>query len=86
MNTQDLQLTLGDKVRTAIYFVGGEPVCVVDSMQERIDDKAIAERLVACWNACLGMSTKSLSLMAGNYYGAIQHSRDFQDNPALFNA
>jgi hypothetical protein len=86
MNKKDLQLKLGTKVPTAIYFVNDEPVCVVDSMQERIDDKDVAERLVACWNACLGMSTKSLSLMAGNYYGAIQHSRDHQDNDELFNA
>lgn len=85
MNTQDLQLKLGDKVPTAIYFVSGEPVCVVDSMQELTDDKAVAERLVACWNACLGMSTKSLSLMAGNYYGAVQHSIESQSGAELFN-
>lgn len=86
MNAQDLQLKLGDKVPTAIYFVNDEPVCVVDSMQERTDDKAVAERLVACWNACLGISTKSLSLMAGNYYGAVQHSLKLQADAELFNA
>lgn len=85
MNTQDLQLKLGDKVPTAIYLVSGEPVCVVDSMQELVNDKAVAERLVACWNACLGMSTKSLSLMAGNYYGAVQHSIESQAGAELFN-
>ena len=51
----DFTLTLGTKVPTAIYTSFGEPVCIVDSMRERTDDKAVARRLVACWNACKGL-------------------------------
>lgn len=66
---QDRPLKLGQKVPTAIYTASDEPVCVVDSMHERADDCAVARRLVACWNACQGLSTQSLESMPGNFFG-----------------
>lgn len=71
MDLQDRPLKLGEKVSTAIYTASDEPVCVVDSMQERVDDSAVARRIVACWNACMGISTQSLASMPGHYFGAV---------------
>ena len=71
MNLQDRPLKLGTKVPTAIYTASDEPVCLVDSMQEGTDDREVARRLVACWNACLGMSTANLESMPGHYFGAV---------------
>lgn len=55
-----ITLKLGTKVPAAIYTASDEPVCIVDSMQERSDDKAVAARIVACWNACQGAPTDAL--------------------------
>lgn len=71
MDMNDRPLKLGTKVRTAIYTASDEPVCLVDSMQERTDDGEVARRLVACWNACLGISTANLESMPGHYFGAV---------------
>lgn len=71
MDLRDRPLKLGEKVRTAIYTASDEPVCVVDSMDERADDSAVARRLVACWNTCLGISLESLEAMHAHYFGAV---------------
>jgi hypothetical protein len=44
MSLHDSPLKLGTKVHTAIYTASDEPVCVVDSMQERVDDYSAARR------------------------------------------
>lgn len=64
MSIHNLTLTVGTKVRTAIYTSTGEPVTNVDSMKERTDDADVARRLVACWNALAGMSTEDIEAMA----------------------
>lgn len=78
MDLQDRPLKLGDKVPTAIYTASDEPVCVVDSMQERADDSAVARRLAACWNACMGISVESLEAMYGHYFGAVDAQRKLE--------
>lgn len=75
MELQDRPLKRGVKVPTAIYTASNEPVCIVDSMSELSDDQDVAKRMVACWNACLGIGTNSLELMPGNYFGAIAEER-----------
>lgn len=78
MSLETTTLTIGAKVPTAIYTTTQpvfEPVCIVDSMRERHEDAAMARRLVACWNACLGMSTKALESMPGHYFGAVLEQR-----------
>jgi len=71
----DRPLKIGTKVPTAIYTASDEPVCIVDSMKERTDDAQVARRLVACWNACLGISTEALEAMPGHFFGAIAVQR-----------
>jgi hypothetical protein len=39
------------------------------------EDRENARRLVACWNACLGMSIESLESMPGHYFGAVMAER-----------
>lgn len=63
MNT--IKLKVGSKVPSAIYTDddASAPVCIVYSMGEikgGSTDKSIARRLVACWNACEGISTENL--------------------------
>jgi len=74
----DSPLKIGTKVPTAIYTASDEPVCIVDSMKERTDDAQVARRLVACWNACQGLSTLTLEKigamltpMQGIVFGAL---------------
>lgn len=58
-----LPLTIGAKVASAIYDADGVPVCIIDSMQEasREDERQMARRIVACVNACEGISTENLT-------------------------
>jgi hypothetical protein len=75
MSIDTISLTRGAKVPTAIYTSSAEPVCIVDSMAERKDDSEVARRIVACWNACKGMSIAALESMPGHYFGAAMQSR-----------
>ena len=84
MDLKDRPLKLGIKVPTAIYTASDEPVCVVDSMQERSDDTAVARRIAACWNACLGISTENLESMPGHYFGAV--AAELQRKPRVTTA
>lgn len=72
MSINDRPLKTGSKVRAAIYTASDEPVCIVDSMGELNEDAEVSRRLVACWNACIGLSTRSLEAMPGGFYGALQ--------------
>lgn len=78
MSIDTISLTIGAKVPTAIYTSSAEPVCIVDSMGERKDDADVARRLVACWNACKGMSINSLESMPGHFFGAVMAERKLQ--------
>lgn len=57
------RLKIGRKVPTAIYTSADVPVCIVDTMGEvrgsKVDQE-FARRLVACWNACEGITTDNL--------------------------
>lgn len=75
-NINDRHLKIGTKVPTAIYTASDEPVCIVDSMKERADDAAVARRLAACWNTCLGISTGALEAMPGHFFGAVDAQRN----------
>jgi len=78
MSIDTISLTIGAKVPTAIYTSSAEPVCVVDTMAERSDDEAVARRLVAAWNACLGISITSLEAMHAHYFGAVDAQRKLE--------
>jgi hypothetical protein len=61
--TTDGQLEVGAIIKTAVYRKTGEPICMVDTMDEinrGTTDAEIARRLVACWNACEGVPTEAL--------------------------
>lgn len=64
MSLENISLTIGAKVPTAIYTSSAEPVCIVDTMGERKDDADVARRIKACWNACRFIPTANLEAMA----------------------
>jgi hypothetical protein len=78
MSIDTTPLKTGTKVPTAIYTASDEPVCVVDTMAERSDDTDVARRLVAAWNACLGISITSLEAMHAHYFGAVDAQRKLE--------
>ena len=70
---EDAQMKL-EAGSTTITDVCGAPICTVTAAMYEGTPVEIARRLAACWGACMGMGTKSLEMMCGDYYGAQQHS------------
>jgi hypothetical protein len=66
--------THGSHIHTSIDTF----VCKVDCQTVNDLDTDVARRLVAAWNACLGISITSLEAMHAHYFGAVDAQRKLE--------